>query len=159
MNSTLRFLILVLICVVQYGCSSTTVLNSRPPGAKLYLNDDFKGTTPFEYSDTKIVGSTTSVKLTLEGYDDFHTTLHRDEQVNVGALIGGLFVLVPFLWIMDYDNQHTYELHKTQATTDTPELPELEAKLKSFKKMLDDGTITQDEYDTLRKHAIDSITK
>lgn len=92
------------------SCASTTVINSNPQGAKVYMNQSFVGTTPYTHTDTKIVGSTTAIKLTMEGYEDFNTVLSRNEQVDVGAVVGGIFTWIPFLWVMGYDPMHTYEL-------------------------------------------------
>lgn len=92
------------------SCSSSTILNSEPSGAKIYVNESLRGTTPYPYSDTKIVGSSTRIKLVKEGYEDFHTIISRNEQVNVGAIIGGLFLLFPFLWTMDYADSYNWEL-------------------------------------------------
>jgi len=61
-------------------------------------------------TDTKIVGSATPIRLVMEGYDDFNGVLKRNEEANVGAIIGGVFLLFPFLWTMDYKSAHTYEL-------------------------------------------------
>ncbi len=123
------------------------------------MDGSLKGITPYSYSDTKIVGSTTSIKLTLDGYSDFNGVLTRSERVDVGALIGGIFVLVPFLWIMDYDPDHTYELSPS-GMTNSPEMNDqvssLQTKLENLKKMHDNGTLTDDEYQTLRKKAIDN---
>jgi len=96
--------------VLLTSCASTTMILSIPDGAKLYLNEEIAGTTPYTHSDTKIVGSTTRVRLEKEGYETFYTSFSRDEEVDVGAIIGGIFVLVPFLWIMKYKPIHTYEL-------------------------------------------------
>jgi hypothetical protein len=141
------------------SCSSTTIINSRPQGAKLYMDGSLKGQTPYSYSDTKIVGSSTSIKLSLDGYNDFNGVLTRSEQVDVGALIGGLFVLVPFLWIMDYNSDHTYELTESGMTSSTETNDRdsaLQTKLQNLKKMHDDGTLTDEEYQSLRKKAIDN---
>lgn len=46
----------------------------------------------------------------MEGYEDFNTVLSRNEQVDVGAVVGGIFTWIPFLWVMGYDPMHTYEL-------------------------------------------------
>lgn len=96
--------------ILLSGCSSTTLFQTSPTGAKLYINDEFVGNTPYTYSDTKIVGTTTIVKIKAEGYEDFNYVLKRNEEVNVGAIIGGIFVLFPFLWVMDYKPTHTFEL-------------------------------------------------
>jgi hypothetical protein len=92
------------------SCSSSTVINSDPQGAKVYMNGSMRGTTPYPHSDTKIVGSSTHIKLVKEGYEDFHAIISRSEELNVGALIGGLFLLVPFLWLMDYSHSYNFEL-------------------------------------------------
>ncbi|MGI6339044.1 MAG: PEGA domain-containing protein [Bacteroidales bacterium] len=108
---TFKFVALILsTTILLSGCSSTTLFQTSPTGAKLYINDEFVGNTPYTYSDTKIVGTTTIVKIKAEGYEDFNYVLKRNEEVNVGAIIGGIFVLFPFLWVMDYKPTHTFEL-------------------------------------------------
>lgn len=81
-----------------------------PNGAKLYMDGEPVGITPYAYTDTKIVGSSTPVRLVMKGYQDFNGVLKRNEEANVGAIIGGLFLLFPFFWTMDYKSSHTYEL-------------------------------------------------
>ena len=56
------------------------------------MNEEYKGVTPLTYSDTKIVGSVTTLRLEKEGYETFNTLLSRNERVDVGAIIGGLSV-------------------------------------------------------------------
>lgn len=74
------------------------------------MNDEPVGTTPYTHTDTKIVGTTTSIRLVEDGYQDFNGVLIRNEEVDVGAVIGGIFFLFPFLWTMKYKPTHTYEL-------------------------------------------------
>lgn len=102
--------VLLITTILLSSCASTTVLQSSPSGAKLYMNGESVGTTPYTHTDTKIVGSTTILKITLDGYEDFNGVLTRNEEVNVGAIIGGLFLLFPFLWVMDYKPMHNFEL-------------------------------------------------
>lgn len=92
------------------SCSSTTLIESRPSGAKVYLNGEYVGETPYSHSDTKIVGSATAVRLEKEGYETFNTSFSRNENADVGAIIGGIFFLFPFLWTMKYKPVRTYEL-------------------------------------------------
>ncbi|MFO7851773.1 MAG: PEGA domain-containing protein [Bacteroidales bacterium] len=107
----LRTIALLLAMVFLFaGCVSTTMIQSDPPGAKLYLNGEPVGTTPYTHSDTKPVGSTNIVRLTKEGYEDLTTSFSRNEEVDVGAVIGGIFFLFPFLWTMKYKPFHNYEL-------------------------------------------------
>jgi hypothetical protein len=92
------------------GCASSTVLQSQPPGARVLLNGLPVGTTPYTMTDTKIVGSTTMIRLEYPGYQPLDTVISRNEEVDVLALIGGLLVLVPFLWVMRYQAAHLYVL-------------------------------------------------
>ncbi len=96
--------------VLTVGCTSTTIIRSEPSGANVYIDGSKMGKTPYTYSDTKIVGSTTHLKLKLEGYEEFDTIFRRDEEFQVGPCIGGAFLLVPWLWIMGYRPEHAYEL-------------------------------------------------
>ena len=100
----------VLCATALLACSSETVIRSNPPGAKVFIDGSYVGTTPYTMSDTKIVGSTTSVRLQYPGYQPFDASIHRSEEFDVVACIGGVFLLVPFLWIMGYKADHTYEL-------------------------------------------------
>jgi hypothetical protein len=101
---------MLIAIVLLSGCASTTVLQTAPSGAKLYMNGEPVGTTPYTYTDTKIVGTTTVLKITADGYEDFNGVLKRNEEANVGAIIGGVFLLFPFLWVMDYKPMHNFEL-------------------------------------------------
>ncbi len=111
-NKLLIPFIAIMVCgtIVFSGCASTTLMQSIPTGAKLYMAGEPVGTTPYAYTDTKIVGSKTPFRLVLDGYQDYNGVLIRNEEANVGAIIGGVFLLFPFLWTMDYKPTHTYEL-------------------------------------------------
>ncbi|MGH8474538.1 MAG: PEGA domain-containing protein [Methylococcales bacterium] len=98
------------------GCASTTVINSEPNGATVYLNGEKVGTTPYKHTDTKIILSTNTVQLKKDGYQDFTSAFSRNENVNVGALVGGLLVAVPFLWVMDYKPSYSYEMVPLKGT-------------------------------------------
>lgn len=119
--------IIVAFSVLFASCSSTTLIQTNPSGAKVYMNEEYKGVTPLSYSDTKIVGSATSVRLELEGYESLNTILSRDEAADVGAIIGGVFFLFPFLWTMKYNPLHTYELRPISTASITQaEAPSME---------------------------------
>lgn len=96
------------------SCSSTTMIQTIPPGAKIYLNDEFKGVTPYKHTDQAISGTSTQMTFRMEGYEDFHTILSKNETVNAGAIVGGIFFMFPFIWTMGYNPSHTYELFPTQ---------------------------------------------
>lgn len=54
--------------ILLSSCASTTIIQSNPSGAKVYLNGEPAGVTPYTHQDTKLVGTTTSLKLEKEGY-------------------------------------------------------------------------------------------
>lgn len=109
--------ILLAVSVLFASCSSATLIQSNPSGAKLYMNGEYMGVTPYSYSDTKIVGSSTEVRLEKEGYEPMFTFLSRDERVDVGAIVGGVFFLFPFLWTMKYNPTHTYEMRPIETAS------------------------------------------
>jgi hypothetical protein len=103
-----------LICAVTLaafaGCASTTTIQSQPPGARVLLNGAVVGNTPYTMTDTKIVGSATQVRLEYPGYQPVDAVVTRNEELDVLALVGGIFLLVPFLWIMKYRSTHMFAL-------------------------------------------------
>jgi hypothetical protein len=96
-----------------FGCASSTLIKSNPPGAKLVLDGQDLGETPYTYSDRAAAGTMRTVTLKKEGYKDFNGTIKR-EQLSVGALIGGIFLLIPLIWILEYPPQYNFEMEKKQ---------------------------------------------
>jgi hypothetical protein len=108
MSKFLAFI--VAFSIMMSSCASSTMIISEPPGAKVYLNGETVGTTPYKMTDTKILFSCTSVELKKEGYETFYIDICRDEKPDVGAIIGGVFLTIPFLWTLKYNPTHRYEL-------------------------------------------------
>jgi hypothetical protein len=106
----MRFVAASTALMLTVGCTSSTIIRSEPSGASVYIDGSKLGKTPYTYSDTKIVGSSTHLKLKMEGYEEFDTVFRRDEEFQVGPCIGGAFFLFPFLWVMGYRPEHVYEL-------------------------------------------------
>jgi len=159
---------LFLACAVLLtSCVSTTMIKSNPSGARLYLNGEPVGTTPYTHSDTKIVGTTTNVKLEKDGYETLHTYFTRDEEIDVGAIIGGFFVLIPYLWIMKYKPTHTYDLKPASANEQevliaNPQQIQTKSKadrLRELKQLLDEKILTQEEYEKEKKKILDEDEK
>jgi hypothetical protein len=144
------------------SCASTTMIQSNPSGAKVYLNSEPVGTTPYSHTDTKIVGSTTTVKLEKEGYEPLNTYFSRNEEVDAGAIIGGVFVWVPFLWTMKYKPTHTYELtsnsnDKQPIIKTNPQQNQTRSKadkLRELKQLFDEKLITQEEYENEKQKVL-----
>ncbi|MDP4275993.1 MAG: PEGA domain-containing protein [Bacteroidota bacterium] len=154
MINSARIVSLLLVATILFaGCSSTTLIQSTPSKAKLYLDGEYVGETPYYHRDTKIVGSSMMVKLEKEGFKPIVTTITKDEEVDVPAVIGGLFFAVPFLWTMKYQPVHSYELQALDAAsvTEPQKVQGIQKSkvdsLRDLKKLLDDKIITQDEFE------------
>ena len=100
----------VILAASLMSCSSTTLLTSTPPGAEIYIDDNFKGTTPYKHTDISISGSQKIVEIYKEGYDDFRTILTKKGRAHGGAIVGGIFLIIPFIWVVQYNLEYKYEL-------------------------------------------------
>lgn len=148
----------ILLMAIFTGCASTTIIQSIPEGAKLYVDGMMVGNTPYTLRDTKITGASTSIRLEAEGYESVNTYIYKDEEINVGAIIGGVFFWVPFLWIMQYRPSYMYEMlpvSSVQKNTDNELSTGIAEKLRELKKLFDEGLLTQEEYDIARKKVIE----
>lgn len=152
--------IIVFATLLFSSCVSTTRIESIPPGADVYLNNEHVGTTPYDMSDSKIVLSTTYVRLEMDGYETLQTEICRDEDLDGGAIIGGLFFTPAFLWAMKYYPVHTYELYPLAGQEEIApmvEKPSSKAEeLRELKKLQDEGIITQEEFEAEKKKILDS---
>ncbi|HZK03772.1 MAG TPA: PEGA domain-containing protein [Bacteroidaceae bacterium] len=165
--ATKTFSLLLASSILLTSCVSTTIIQSNPSGAKIYLNGELLGTTPYIHRDTKIVGSTTTVKLEKERYDPLNTSFSRDEEVDVGAIIGGIYILFPFLWTMKYKPTHTYELtpssdNEQPIIKTNPQQNNIKSKavqLRELKELLDEKVITQEEFEKEKKKILEEIEK
>lgn len=145
--------ILLSFSIFCTSCVSTTIIRSEPSGADVYIDGMRVGKTPYQHQDSKIVGSSIDVELKKEGYETFTTYIYKDEEVNVPAIIGGFFFLVPFLWIMEYQPLHNYELtplKNTEQNKTTPAKTTISSKadrIRELKKLVDEGLLTVEEFE------------
>lgn len=163
----------VLAVILFNSCASSTLITSEPPGAELYINGQHVGKTPFTYSDTRIIGNTVDITLEKEGYIPLRTFFTRTEDVDVGAIVGGIFVWPAFLWAMKYNPEHFYELapiFADKAPDDQllpPPPPQFEVarpvskaeRLRELKKLLDEKILTETEYQKEKEKILNEDNK
>lgn len=159
MRTLLQVTAVFLACITLFSsCASTTLIQTNADAADLYLDGERVGITPYTMRDTKIVGSTTAVKIQKDGYQSLNTTISRNEEVDAGAIIGGIFFLFPFLWTMKYKPSHTYELlpeeQKVTKVQNTETTTSLSIELRELKNLLDDGVITPSEFEVKKKEIL-----
>ncbi|HXH31560.1 MAG TPA: hypothetical protein VNJ01_12150 [Bacteriovoracaceae bacterium] len=99
----------LLLLSVLASCTSMTTITSTDPQAKIYVDGEFRGTGSATHEDKKIVGSTTNVTMKKDGCRPQNFSFSRSEEFSPGACAGGMFTLVPFLWVMSYKPSRTYE--------------------------------------------------
>lgn len=99
---------IVLSGAVLSSCASTTLIRSETPDVKVYADGNYLGKAPVSYTDTKIIGSTTTFMLKKDGCQERTYTISRSEEFQVGPCVGGVLVLVPFLWVMGYKPERTF---------------------------------------------------
>ncbi|PKR80629.1 hypothetical protein CW751_09675 [Brumimicrobium salinarum] len=163
------------------SCASTTMINSVPSGANVYIDSEPVGTTPYSHTDSKVTGSTTRIKLTKDGYEDFYYPMTKDEEVHVGAVVGGFLIMIPFLWTLKYKPSRTYELipldneikeevievEKQKEIHTSPKETEFKTekkkssitskadRLRELKALLDEGILTQEEFENEKKKILE----
>ena len=109
----IRLMVMIWVMAILSACSSTTLIHSVPPGAKVFVDDNYIGNAPIPYRDNKVSLSNTRFRLEKDGYDTFEKEIMKDEALHGGAIIGGIFFLLPWFWVLKYNPERTYELKKS----------------------------------------------
>jgi len=167
----LKFIAILLSASILFaGCASSTLIQSYPSGAKIYIEGEYAGRTPFWYTDTKVMGSITNIDLIKEGYEPLYTSIVRSERLDVGAIICGFYLWAPFLWSLRYNPTHSYELIPLQQQSQQVE-PEIQQnpniqtlpqdsrskRLNELKKLLEEKAITNDDYEKQKQRILNEI--
>lgn len=104
----MRYLVL-LAAVLMTGCTSSTVIRSSDPDSKIYVNGEYVGTGHAHYSDQRVAFSKNDVQIRKEGCEEENYSFRRSEEADVGAIVGGIFLTFPFLWVTEYKPNHSYD--------------------------------------------------
>ncbi len=108
MNRSICQGVALLIASQSVACAGTTTIRASDPSTRIYVDGEFRGKGVVAHQDTKTVGATTEVRLEKDGCAPQEHSFRRNEEIDVGAAVGGLFLLVPFLWVMKYKPTHSY---------------------------------------------------
>ena len=108
--------ILILIVLLTTACTSSTVIRSSDPNSRIYVNGEYKGTGRAYYSDQKVAFSRNEVEIRKEGCRPEYHSFRRNEGADLGAIVGGIFFTIPYLWVTDYKRSHVYD-YECEPTT------------------------------------------
>ena len=101
--------IILLLSLLATACSSSTVIRSTDPDARIFVNGEYMGTGRAYYSDQKIAFSKNNVELRKEGCPTQKHSFRRNEEADVGAIVGGILFTFPYLWVAEYKRSRTYD--------------------------------------------------
>jgi len=101
--------LLILGSMLVTACSSSTVIRSSDPESRIYVNGEYMGTGHAVYTDQKVAFSKNDVEIRKDGCAAENYSFRRSEEADVGAIVGGLLLTVPFLWVTEYKPHHGYD--------------------------------------------------
>jgi hypothetical protein len=94
---------LAFILIFITSCASTTIIRTQTDGAKIFIDNQFVGEQSAVYTDRKIAFKESDLRIEKDGCKTQTYTLQKSDQIDYLALVGGILMVVPTLWIMKYD--------------------------------------------------------
>jgi len=108
-EACMKIILICLSLLLIGACSSTTIIKTSDPDARIFVNGEYIGVGEATYSDKKVAFSNNSVTLKKSGCEPVSYSFRRNEKPDAGAIVGGIFVTIPFLWVTEYKKEHNYE--------------------------------------------------
>ncbi len=102
-------ILLILCALLATACTSSTVIRSSDPESRIYVNGEYLGTGRARYSDQKVAFSKNDVEIRKDGCRPERYSFRRNEEADVGAIIGGFLFTVHYLWVTEYKSYHGYD--------------------------------------------------
>lgn len=96
MKKVFTGIVSVLLLISLVGCSTMVTIQSDPSGADVFINNRKMGKTPYVAKLDDFIATNHQITLKKDGFEDFNGVLAKEAKV--GAIIGGIFFLIPFLW-------------------------------------------------------------
>ena len=78
MKNKIYILFSLVMALLVFGCAGGTTIKSNPSGAKVYLDGQYKGATPYYHIDITFTGAPRMLTLKKEGYKDFEFPIRRN---------------------------------------------------------------------------------
>lgn len=150
----------VALSLALMGCAESTVIRSYPPGAKLYINDQFKGVTPqiLTVPRSQFDSQKFQVRLERDGYAPVDQTLPT--RTCPGRVVGGVFSLgISFIFKPPtcFDSHQDFSMTPLPGQTAATHQPTVEERLERIERMRNQGTITNEEYEHYRSEILKGL--
>ncbi|MFT4898398.1 MAG: hypothetical protein ACI9U0_000181 [Flavobacteriales bacterium] len=150
------------LSIMLTSCMSSTVITANAANATVYIDGVHSGKTPVTMKNKKVITTCTDIRIEKDGYETMLTQICRDEAPDLGPIVAGFCITIPWLWGYKYYPSHYYALEKKDYTV-APEYNTKETEdpaagsntkteksvadqLKDLKSLYDQGLITDDEY-------------
>ena len=100
----------LILALMVLSCSSTTIIKSQDKDAEIRVNGRLVGTGTVIHTDKKVAWfGKNQVELSKKGCAEKTYVFKRNEEIDYQALVFGVFLLVPLVWIMQYQAVHEYD--------------------------------------------------
>ena len=96
------------------ACSSSTMIRTGDPEARIYIDGDYQGMGETRYADRKLAFTTLDVSVRKDGCEEQNYRIRRNERPDYGAIVFGYYLAVPMLWLSQYKDQHEYPFYCDQ---------------------------------------------
>ena len=142
------------------GCAESTLIRSYPPGAKLYVNEQYEGVTPFLLivPQSQFADHAFRVRLERDGYAPVDQTLLT--RTCPGRVVGGIFSLgISFIFKRPtcFDSHQDVTMVPLPGQPIAAHQPTIDERLHRIERMRDQGTITNEEYEHYRAEILKGL--
>ena len=99
------------ISLTMLACSHRVAINSNPPGARTYVDNQFIGVTPTTFVEKSGMGKEYQIRLEKEGYRTLSVV--EKQRINLIYLLFAPFTcMVGILWSFTLEDQYDYSLER-----------------------------------------------
>ena len=106
-----RVALVTLLSFAPVACSHRVQVNSNPPGARTYVDNQFIGVTPTSFVEKSGLGKEYQIRLEKDGYRT--VTAKEKQKVNVVYLMLSLFTCgIGILWSFTLEESYDYALER-----------------------------------------------
>jgi hypothetical protein len=85
--------------------------------AKIYINNEYYGNDSAVYTDMKVSFMRSIIRVEKKGCVPLSYVLRKNDRVDYMAILGGVLLIAPIVWLMKYRPVYHLEYKCTQAAS------------------------------------------